>query len=416
MDATRRGVALAAAGLTFAPKLAAAAAAPQDPLRLDPARLDRTLASMVAEGRTTGVSALIWQGGAERYFAAHGLADREARRPMDRRTLVRIWSMTKPVTGVAMMQLWEQGRFGLDDPVAWTLPEFADMRVYAGKDAGGRPTYRPARRPITIRDLMRHTAGLSYGMRGTPADEAYRAADPLNARLSMDEIGRRLAGLPLMFDPGAEWSYSAAVDLQAVLVARISGQAFDAYVRDSILTPLKMTETGWTQPAERRTRVATTYDYERVRQGAATPPPPEAPAGGHGLISTIDDYMRFARMLLGRGELDGARVLKPSTVRLMATDHLDPRITERFFLPSKGNVGFGLDVAVRTGRPKDAKENRGAVGEFFWDGYASTLFWVDPANDLAAVFLTQKIPFDGDLHRDFRAAVYGPDYLGPKGD
>jgi CubicO group peptidase (beta-lactamase class C family) len=137
--------------------------------------------------------------------------------------------------------------------------------------------------------------------------------------------------------------------------------------------------------------------------------------GGFGLASTVDDYMRFARMLLNRGELDGTRVVKPSTVKLMATDHLDPRITERGFLPGKGSVGFGFDYAVRVAQPRNAEENRGAVGEFFWDGAASTLFWVDPANRLAAVFFTQKA-FDGTLHHDIRAAVYGPDYLGPRGD
>jgi CubicO group peptidase (beta-lactamase class C family) len=126
--------------------------------------------------------------------------------------------------------------------------------------------------------------------------------------------------------------------------------------------------------------------------------------------------MRFARMLLGKGTLDGVRILKPSTVRLMSTDQLDPRVTQRLWLPGKGNVGFGLDFAVRVGQPKDAKENRGAVGEFFWDGAATTLFWVDPANDLAAVFFVQVFPFDGTLHHDFREAVYGADYLGPAGD
>jgi CubicO group peptidase (beta-lactamase class C family) len=138
--------------------------------------------------------------------------------------------------------------------------------------------------------------------------------------------------------------------------------------------------------------------------------------GGFGLASTVDDYMRFARMLLSGGELDGARILKPSTVKLMATDQLDARITERNFLPGKGSVGFGFDFAVRVSQPKKPDENRGAVGEFFWDGAASTLFWVDPANHLAAVFFTQKMPFDGTLHRDIRAAVYGPAYLGPRGD
>ena len=138
--------------------------------------------------------------------------------------------------------------------------------------------------------------------------------------------------------------------------------------------------------------------------------------GGAGLVASIDDYMRFARMLLNGGTLDGVRILKPSTVRMMATNALDDRITQRIWLPSKGSVGFGIDFAVRVSQPRDARENRGAVGEFFWDGADSTLFWVDPANNLAAVFFTQKVPFDGALHHDIREAVYGPQYLGPPGD
>ncbi len=414
--------------LTAAPALAAPAAASAQaaaPVRIDRARIDRALAAMVASGRAAGVSALVWQDGSERYFGAAGFADREAKRPMTRETMVQVFSMTKPVTGVALMQLWEQGKFGLDDPLSLYLPEFADMRVYAGKDAAGQPTYRPADRPILIRDVLRHTAGFSYGMRGTPADAAFRAADPLNLANDLPEFGRRLAKLPLLFDPGREWSYSVAVDVQALLVETLSGQPFEIYARAHILDPLGMKDTGWTQPQDRFGRLAATYvkggDGKLGRQAdektrALNFGPRRLTMGGAGLAAPIDDYMRFSRMLLGGGTLDGVKILKPSTVKLMATDQLDPRMTERFFLPGKGSVGFGFDFAVRTAQPQTAKENRGAVGEFFWDGAESTLFWVDPANRLAVVFFVQTIPFDGTLHHDIREAVYGPGYLGPKGD
>ena len=394
-------------------------------VHVDKARLDRTLAGMVSSGHAAGVSALIWRDGREQYFGTAGFADREARRPMRRDTLVQVFSMTKPVTGVALMQLWEQGKFGLDDPLARYLPEFADLRVYAGKDSAGQPIYRPASRPILIRDVLRHTAGLSYGSRDTPADDAFRAADPLNLNNDLTEFGHRLAGVPLLFDPGQEWSYSVGADVQALLVERLSGVPFETYVRTHIFDPLGMKETGWTQPPERLGRLAATYSraadggLERQPDSKTRAPnfgPRRLTMGGAGLIAPIDDYMRFSRMLLGGGSLDGLRILKPSTVKLMATDQLDPRITARFFLPSKGSVGFGIDFAVRTTRPRDARENRGAVGEFFWDGAESTLFWVDPANRLTAVFFTQKLPFDGELHHDIRQAVYGPAYLGPAGD
>lgn len=396
------------------------------PLRIDRDRIGKALADMVASRRVAGASALVWQDGAERYFGSAGFADREAGRPMARDTLVQVFSMTKPVTGVALMQMWEQGKFRLDDPLSDYLPEFAGMQVLEATKDGGAPTPRPAHRPITIRDLMRHTAGFSYGMRQTPADAAFVKADPLALENDLPEFGRKLAGLPLIFDPGAEWSYSVAVDVQALLVQKLSGVPFETYVREHVLTPLKMKDSGWTQPPENLPRLAATY----VHQSAAEPkryaddktrrlnfdPARRLTMGGAGLASSIDDYMRFARMLLNGGELDGVRVLQPSTVSLMATDQLDPEITKRFFLPGKGSVGFGLDFAVRKRQPQTPGENRGAVGEFFWDGAESTLFWVDPANRLAVVFFAQSLPFDATLHHDIRAAIYGPDYLGPKGD
>lgn len=231
--------------------------------------------------------------------------------------------------------------------------------------------------------------------------------------------------MPLLFDPGSAWRYSSAVDVQALLVERLSGRKFEEYVREHVLEPLGMKQAGWTQPMERLDRFAATYvlgaDGKLVREPDAVTrarnfPRPAMTMGGAGIVAPIDDYMRFARMLLGQGSLDGVRVLRPATVRLMATDQLDPRIADRSWLPGKGNVGFGIDFAVRTGRARTPDENRGTVGEFFWDGAASTLFWVDPANRLAAVLFVQTKPFQATLHRDFRRAVYGDAYLGPAGD
>jgi CubicO group peptidase (beta-lactamase class C family) len=393
-------------------------------LRLDPARIDAALTRMVADGRAAGASVLIWKDGQEAHFGTAGYADREAQRPMTRDTIVQIFSMTKPITGVALMQLWEQGKFALDDPLSRYLPEFASMQVYSGKDAAGTPIYRPQARPIIVRDIMRHTAGFAYGPGKTPAHDAYVKADPMALDNDLAELGRRLSKVPLLFDPGAQWSYSIAVDVQALLVEKLSGQPFAEYVRQHILDPLAMHDTAWREPDERLPRLAAMYhkkDGNLVRDSDAAIrrlnfQNNKLTGGGFGLASTLDDYLRFARMLLGRGQLDGVRILKPSTVRLMSVNHLDPRITERLFLPTKGSVGFGLDFAVRLSQPQKPEENRGAVGEFFWDGAASTLFWVDPANHLAAVFFVQTMPFDVTLHHDIRAAIYGPDYLGPKGD
>ena len=424
MRATIIALALALTPVVVPSAAMAKPAAASETLRIDKARIDAALQQMDGSGRAAGTSALIWQDGREVYFGTAGMADRNAKRPMRRDTIVQIFSMTKPVTGVALMQLWERGKFRLDDPLAKYLPEYASMRVYAGQNADGTPRYVPAYRPILVRDILRHTAGFAYGPGPTPVHDAYVAADPLALTVPLSEVSRRLAGVPLLFQPGTQWEYSMAVDVQAALVEKLSGERFADYVRGHIFEPLKMTETAWRQPDARLPRFAAMNvmkDGKLAQQSdaearmlnfqdhALTP-------GGFGLASTLDDYQRFARMLLNKGELDGARILKPSTVRLMATDQLDPSITERAWLPGKGAMGFGFDFAVRKAQPQTPQENRGAVGEFFWDGLPSTLFWVDPANRLTAVFFVQSIPFDGTLHRDFRAAVYGADYKGPPGD
>ncbi|MBO9713820.1 MAG: beta-lactamase family protein [Sphingomonas sp.] len=400
-------------------------AKPVDSVKIDKKRIDAALAAMVADGRAAGVEAVVWQDGRERYYGSAGFADREAKRPFARDTLVQIFSMTKPVTGTALMQLWEQGKFGLDDPVERYLPEFANARYVAGKDANGVPLYKPVSRPVTIRDLMRHSAGLSYGGGDSYADTLFAAAKPLDLDNDLAAAGKIIGGLPLAYDPGTQWRYSAAVDVQARLVEVLSGEKFSDYVRKHIFDPLGMKEAGWAQPADKFARLATGYakgpDGKLARMGdeqikGLSFAGHRMTMGGAGIVAPIDDYLRFARMLLGQGSLDGVRILRPSTVRLMSTDQLDPRVTERLWLPGKGSVGFGLDFAVRVSPPKDAKENRGAVGEFFWDGAWSTLFWIDPANKLTAVFFVQTAPFDGTLHHDFREAVYGKEYVGPAGD
>jgi CubicO group peptidase (beta-lactamase class C family) len=394
-------------------------------LQISKERIDRSLRQMVDNGRVAGASAVVWKDGREVYFGTAGYADREAKKPMRRDTLVQIFSMTKPVTGVALMQLWEQGRFHLDDPLSNYLPEYAETKVFKGMDAAGRPILAPPGRPILIRDILRHTVGFGYHPGPTYPEQVLGKDDPLDLHNDLAGFSARLARVPLLFEPGSEWRYSAAVDVQARLVEKLSGMPFEAYVRQHVLDPLRMRDTAWTQPESRYSRLAAAYtsaaDGKLERKSDAEIrklnfSDRKLTMGGAGLASTIDDYLRFARMLLNRGTLDGVRILNPSTVRLMSTNQLDSAITKRDWLPPKGNGGFGFDFFVRTGQPTHPAENRGAVGEFFWDGAWSTLFWVDPANEMVVVFLTQKDPFDGTLHHDIRAAVYGPDYLGPKGD
>jgi CubicO group peptidase (beta-lactamase class C family) len=375
-------------------------------------RIDSTLKSFVDAGSIAGVSALIFEKNKEVYYNAFGYADREAKVPMDRNTIVRIYSMTKPITGVALMTLYEQGAFQLDDPLSKYAPEFANMKVYKGVDASGNLILEPVKRPITIRDITRHTAGFAVGTELPGLKELVQKVDPMNANNTLSEMAKKLATLPLAFHPGDQWAYGCSVDVQAYLVELLSKKPFDQYIKEKIFDPLGMKHTRYVVPEEERKNFAALY---RSNNNQLTPARDEnfnlkkwpLTPGGFGLTSTIDDYMKFAHMLLNKGRAGKAVILKPETVRLMSTSHLSDTIIQRMWLPSKGQVGFGIDFAVRTRPPASQEENNGVVGEFFWDGAASTLFWVDPANDLTAVLFVQVMPFYGKLHKGFRDAVYG---------
>jgi len=376
------------------------------------ARIDATLKSFIDTNRVVGISALIFEKGEEVYFNAFGMADREANIPMDRNTITRIFSMTKPITGVALMQLYEKGMFQLDDPLSKYAPEFAEVKVFAGFDEKGNMKTEAPHRPITIRDITRHTAGfLNAGNK--ELGEMFKKADVMNKNNTLTQMAEKLSKLPLAFHPGEQWSYGVCVDVQAYIVEKLSGKPFDQYVIENVLNPLKMNTTRYV-PSDMK-RLAAMYNradgqLNRVPDsiangfnGQAWPLKP----GGFGLTSTVDDYMRLARMLVNGGKLDDAVVLKEETVKLMATNQLSDSVTERMWLPSKGQVGFGIDFAVRLREAQGPNEKVGAVGEFFWDGAASTLFWVDPKNQLTAVLFVQIFPFDNPVHKEFKDAVYG---------
>jgi CubicO group peptidase (beta-lactamase class C family) len=383
--------------------------------------INETLSGFVENGKIAGVSALVFEDGKEVYFGAFGKADREADLPMQRNTIVQIYSMTKPITGVALMTLYEEGKFNLDDPLEKYLPEFKGVQVCKEVDEKGDCILEDPKRLLTIRDLTRHTSGLANNVNRPGTGPLLAAVDIRNPENTLADVSRKYASLPLEFHPGDQWYYGPSVDIQAYLVEKISGIPFDAYLEKIIFEPLEMNETRYLVSEESLPRLAAVYrrsvesdayDLTRVpdenihkfntKDWNLTP-------GGWGLTSTIDDYMKFAQMLVNKGSFDGNQILKPETVGLMATNHLDESIEERSWLPSKGRVGFGIDFAVRLYPPADDKENYGVVGEFFWDGAASTLFWVDPINKLTAVLFVQLMPFDGiGLHKAFRDAVYGP--------
>ena len=379
-------------------------------------RINATLGAFVDSNRVAGAAALIYEKGEEVYYGAFGDADRADGTTMQRNTIVQIYSMTKPITGVALMQLYEQGMFGLDDPLHKFIPEFANLVVYEGESEQGNPILSKPNRPITIRDITRHTAGFASNTNAPYTGALLAEANLFNFENSLEDVILGLAKIPLEFQPGDEWNYGPSVDVQAYLVQKLSGQPFEEYIKENIFTPLGMNETRYLIPESELARLSSVYSTDGDGNLFQIPdsqahelnvnPHPLRP-GGWGLTSTLDDYMTFARMLVNKGTLNGTQILKAETVELMSTNQLSDDVTERQWLPSKGQVGFGIDFAVRVAEPQSADENMGVKGEFFWDGLASTLFWVDPANDLTAVFYVQKYPFDGNLHKDFRDAVYG---------
>lgn len=388
---------------------------------IDKSVIDEAIGGFVRNNKLVGVSALVFVDGKERYFNTFGFADREAEILMKRNTIVQIYSMTKPVIGVALMTLYEQGKFKLDEPLEKYIPELADLKVFVKLNENGEAVYEEPNRLPTIRDAMRHTVGFTSAREsdGKYVADVYKNADPMNREITLPEFAKRLGSVPLLFHPGSRWLYGPAVDVQALLVERLAGIPLDDYLAEKIFNPLKMHETQRYLTGDKLARYAASYDWqedgsfvrmsdERFRSNYTTNW--SLKRGATGLTSTLDDYMRFIQMLLNGGELDGVRVLNEETVKLMATDAMPKEVKDKSWLPSKGQVGFGIDFAVRIAPPIDAAEASGEVGEYFWDGGINTMFWIDPVNNLTAVMYTQYSPFGRvPLHKSFRDAVYASD-------
>jgi CubicO group peptidase (beta-lactamase class C family) len=404
------------------------------------ARLERVsawLEAQITSERLAGASVLIGRRGRPAYFEARGLRDREAGRSFTRDTIVRIYSMTKPVTTVAAMMLYEEGCFQLDDPVAKYLPEFKATRVWVGGDAVLEDTV-PQSSPMAVRHLMTHTAGLTYGfMETNVVDAAYREArlDFPGGPGTLAEQVTRLAGLPLICQPGSAWNYSVAIDVLGRLVEVWSGQSLEAFFRERIFEPLDMRDAGFHVAPENHERFAACYAppggaglASVARAGSGGKPagglklqdpaagsrflePATLFAGGGGLTASMRDYVRFCQMLMGGGTLDGARVLGPSTLAHMRLNQLpDNRDMAAMGQPiwsetSYEGIGFGLGWAVVVDPVKARMVT--SVGEHHWGGAASTFFWLDPAQDLFVVFLTQLMPSSTyPIRRELRALVY----------
>lgn len=389
---------------------------------LSSARLERVAAWMgeqVEGGRLAGVEVIINRHGRTAFHRCAGKRDLARGADATPDTIYRIYSMTKPLTAVAAMMLYEEGRFQLDDPITRYLPAFKNQRVFSGGGYGAVAT-EPAVRDISFRDLLTHTSGLTYGfMQATPVDAMYRARkiELPGAPEPLADIVARLAAIPLIAQPGTEWNYSIASDVLGHLIEVMSGQPFATFLREHVLVPLGMTDTDFFVPAEKAGRFAANYDRgpdgrPRLIDDPVTSAflePPAAASGGGGLVGTGRDYMRLCQMLLQRGACGQQRLLGRKTVDLMTCNHLGGDMAAmgqpRFAESNYAGIGFGLGFSV-TLDPARA-QIVGSAGEYAWGGMASTAFWVDPAEDMAVVMMTQLTPSSTyPVRRELRVLAY----------
>ena len=402
-------------------------------LSFDRARLERIGAhyqAAIDKQEVAGARALIIQNGRTVYDEKWGYRDLATKAPLTDDTIYHIYSMTKPIASVAVMILFEEGKLLLHEPIAKYIPELADLKVYDPVNGKGNPPVRKAARQPTIRDVMLHTAGFTYGFFDpTPVGAMYRKAGIGNPTSDLQVFVEDLGKIPLRTDPGASWTYSVSTDVLGRLVEAVSGQKFSTFLEERIFTPLGMTDTSFRYDPAKADRTAVLYSREGVpaafpKAGFLAKPtgPGLEPAhesmligytdkgvlesGGAGLLSTVDDYLRFAQMLLNDGELDGARILSPNSVHMMRHNQIgDLRSTARVtsIMPGPG-IGFGLGFGMITDQGLSGLAL--PKGSYFWGGAAGTFFWIDPENELIGMFMTQVVPHRTTLRQDFWGLTY----------
>jgi CubicO group peptidase (beta-lactamase class C family) len=371
------------------------------PERLE--KLHAMLKQHIDDGKHAGAISLIVRGGAIVDWQTYGFRDLEAKLPMEKDTIVRIYSMSKPITSVAVMMLFEEARFRLDDPISKYIPEFKEMKVFKGGTAD-RPESVDAKTPITIKHLLTQTSGMTYDFGNSPVEQLNKKAELWSAP-TFPEFIARASKLPLAHEPGEKWTYGINTDVLGYLVEVVSGQKFEDYVAQRIFTPLGMADTGFLVPEGKRARLAKIY--ETGPDGKLRPAKPILdsyhgpgdgfPSGGGGLYSTIGDYARFAQMLLNGGRLDGAQILGRKTVEFMLANHLN-HLAQPAISPNGGD-GFGLGGSVRFDLAKG--NSLGSVGQFGWAGAATTYFNIDPREETITLLFIQHFPYDqhGIFHK-----------------
>ena len=375
----------------------------------------------VDQKQIAGIVTILARHGKVVEYRTYGQRDMASGAPMTKDVIFRDFSMTKPVTGVAMMILYEQGKWLPSDPIAKFIPEFAHLKVYKGTGADGKMILVDPDHAPTMRELMTHTAGFTYGFFGdTPVDKMYREENLLASK-NLQEFVEKLSRIPLLYQPDKGWTYSMSMDIEGYIVEKLSGQSLPDFMRDRIYQPLGMRDAGFFVPAEKRNRFTTLYrtgpngeliaDASASRRSGDYDVQPPMPSGGGGMVSTAEDYYRFAQMLANGGELDGKRILSPATVKLMASNHVPAELlTGQFgigYQVMRPGFGYGYNGAV-VFDPLEANLPDGK-GEFFWDGAAGTWFWVDPTNDVVFIGMIQRMlgPASPNLEYESRSAVYG---------
>lgn len=362
--------------------------------------LDTAMDGLVDKGRLPGIITIVARHGKVVAVNVHGDKDTASKTPLTADTIFRMYSQSKPVTAVAMMILYEEGKWRLDDPVTRFVPEFKDLKVYKGLDDKGQPILEPVSRSATMRELMTHTAGFAYGLvADNPVDKAY-AESGLLASPSLDALLKGATALPMAYQPGEHWKYSIAVDIQGAIVERLSGQSLPDFMQSRIFGPLGMRDTGFYAPADKQARLSSLYAVnpkDRSIVQAYGPwvldvsKPPAMPMGGGGLVSTAHDYLRFAQMLANGGQLDGVRILSPAGVRLMESNHLSDSVMAQ--RPLGPGMGFGFDGSVVM--DPAAADTLAGKGTYSWGGAAGTWFWVDPENDVVFLGMIQVLGWYG---------------------
>src|SRR5690242_11239425 len=384
------------------------------------ARVSQWMKGWVDSGKLPGLLVAVMRRGELAFAETAGKADLERNKPMRPDTIFRIYSMTKPLTSTAIMMLYEEGRFQLDDPISRFLPAFRNMRVFAGGSRGKIESV-PAEREITFRDLLTHTSGLTYGfMESNPVDALYRAKDGVDfqtAETSLAAVVDKLATFPLIAQPGKAWNYSVSTDVLGRLVEVIAGEPFEKFLVEKVAKPLGMVDTDFHVPQSKHDRFAANYqagpdgklqlidDPAKSRYLA----PRTVNSGGGGLVSTASDYLRFCKFMLNKGEIDGVRLLGKKTVELMTMNHLPGDMADmgmpRFSESPYYGIGFGLGFSVMIDPAK--AQILGTKGEYAWGGAASTAFWCDPEEDMAVVMLTQLMPSSTyPIRRELRVLAY----------